>query len=687
MLTGAAPFKRGDVVATMFAHLNDPMPANQALSPPVSAVLARALAKSPPDRFASCGEFAAALRSALTETGEPAAHSASSWPAPRPHTVAGAWRAGRRRRAGLIAAAALVLAAAGVGTALALPGAPKSAGRAESPAASTTADGFDAGLTAVVNPSSKRGGTLSFATPGTPDSLDPGNTHIPWVWDFSRLYATPLVTYKSAPGAAGDTLVPGIATSLGQVSPDGLTWTYHIKPGPRFSNGTPVTAADVKYAVERTYDQTVLPDGRGYFPVLLADPGYPGPYKAKNTDLTSVTTPDAHTIKFHLRQPFPDFNYVVAIPQTAPVPPASDTGASYQLHVVSTGPYMFQSYQPGQQATLVPNPYWTQAEDPQARQLASKVTITFNQDPDTVDSLLTSGRVDIDAAGSGVQETAQEQILSSGSLRAHADAAPSNVLWLAYLDTKVVPLNNLACRQAIEYAANKDDLQAAFGGADTGGVIASTLLLPGMPGYQPSDLYQATSQPTGDLADATRALIRCGHPHGFTIGAAYGNDQPKLVEAALRLQAALARVGITLQLHGYAGGNSYFTSVIGSPNYMQNSHLGVAFGNWEPDWPDGYSQLYQLLDSGNISPVANTDVSELDDSVIDGLFSQADGSSLSAAQRNAIYGRIAATAMSDAAIVPIVDGRNLLYRNPAVTNAYIEAPYATYNYAVLGVST
>jgi peptide/nickel transport system substrate-binding protein len=58
---------------------------------------------------------------------------------------------------------------------------------------------------------------------------------------------------------------------------------------------------------------------------------------------------------FHLRQPFADFDYVAPMPRAVPVPPARDTGANYHLHPVSTGPYMFQSYQLGKQPTLVRN--------------------------------------------------------------------------------------------------------------------------------------------------------------------------------------------------------------------------------------------------------------------------------------------------------------------------------------------
>ena len=138
---------------------------------------------------------------------------------------------------------------------------------------------FNAALSGVVNPSTHKGGTLTFAESSTPDSFDPGNTYYAWTWNITRLWATPLVTYESCPGNCGLQLTPGIATSLGVVSDNGLVWTYHLKQGLKFEDGTPVTSEDVKYAVERTYDRSVLANGPSYFPTLLADPTYPGPYK------------------------------------------------------------------------------------------------------------------------------------------------------------------------------------------------------------------------------------------------------------------------------------------------------------------------------------------------------------------------------------------------------------------------
>jgi len=548
---------------------------------------------------------------------------------------------------------------------------------------------FSAGVTGVVNPSSAKGGTLTFAENSTPDSFDPGNTYYSWVWDFSRLYATPLVTYKSCPASCGLQLAPGIATGLGQVSDDGLVWTYHLKHGLKFEDGTPVSAEDVKYAVERTYDKSVLPNGPAYFQTLLADPSYPGPYQDRSKNLmglTSVTTPDPYTVQFHLQQPFPDFNYVVALPQTAPVPPDRDTGANYQLHPISTGPYMFQSYQLNSQATLVRNPNWTPNEDPEAKQLASKVVIKLNVNADDIDNRLMAGDIDIDAGGTGVQAAAQAEILSNPSLMKYSDDALTGFLWFAYIDTKVAPLTNVACREAIEYAADKTDQQTAYGGPYAGGAIASTVLPPTIIGYQKTDPYDALTQPNGDLAAAKSELAACGQPNGFTVGLAYRSDRPREVQAAQSLQAALARVGIDVQLHGYPSG-TYYTDFAGSPDYVHQHDLGIDMGGWGADWPDGYGFLDELTNGNTIAPSGNTNIEELNDPVVNRMFAKATNPALTEAQETAIWPQIDQQVMKDAVILPEVYGKSLLYRNPAVTNVYVQSYFGMYNYAVLGVSS
>jgi peptide/nickel transport system substrate-binding protein len=589
----------------------------------------------------------------------------------------------RKRRKLLVAACAI---AAGVTLAACSSSGTSPTGSGSTGGTSGGNGSFNAALNSVVNPSSGKGGTLTYGVAATPDSFDGGNEYYAWTLNISRLWATPLTTYKSCPGACSDTLIPGIATGLGQVSANGLVWTYHIKQGLKFSDGTPITSADVKYAVERTYDRGVLGNGPTYFQVLLADPKYPGPYKDKTGDLTSVTTPDQNTIQFHLASPFPDFDYVVAFPQTAPVPKAKDTGANYQQNPVSTGPYMFQSYQLNKQAVLVPNPNWTQDESPEAKQGASKIIINLNMNQQDLDNRLMAGDIDIDAQGTGLGAAARAKVLSNPNLKKNADAAAGNREWFTYIDTKVAPLNNLACRQAVEYAANKTDLQTAWGGPYAGGAIATTLLLPGQGGYSSFDLYNAKSQPTGDLTAAKAALQRCGHPSGFTVGASYRSDRPTETAAVQALQASLARVGIQLQLHGYPSG-SYYGTFAGVPNYVHQHSLGILQGGWAPDWPDGYGMMDALVNGSAIAATGNANLGELNDPQVNGLFEQANGPKLSKDQRNALFAQIDKLSMQQAVILPNVYAQNLIYRSPNATNVYAYPAYGMYNYAVIGANS
>ena len=412
-----------------------------------------------------------------------------------------------------------------------------------------------------------------MALSSVPDSFDPGNTYYAWVLDFDNLFTMPMFTYKSCPGSCGAQVVPDLATDLGTVSDKGLTWTFHIQPNVKFEDGTVVTTQDVKYAIERTYDRTVAANGPTYYQALLADPKYPGPYKdrAKNLmGLTSVQTPNATTIVFHLVAPFPDLPYVLAFPSSAPVPPAKDTGSNYQLHPISTGPFMFQSYQLNKQLTLVPNPQWNPATDPNAKQLPSKIVVNLNVNQADVDNRLLAGDIDVDAQGTGVAAAAQARILSSPTLKANADSAFTGRAWFAYLNTKVAPMSNLHCREAVEYAVNKVNVQTAWGGPVAGGAIASTLMPPVIAGYKSFDLYEALSKPTGDITAAKQQLAMCGQPNGFSTNLSYRSDRPKEVAAATAIQASLAQAGIKVTLKGFPSG-SYYTNFAGAPAYVHSA--------------------------------------------------------------------------------------------------------------------
>src|SRR3954468_20308716 len=296
----------------------------------------------------------------------------------------------------------------------------------------------------VHNVSDVTGGTIRYANGGDWDSLDPGDTYYSYSWNFARLYVRSLVMFKSAPGNDGATLVPDLAESLGKPSDNAKTWTYTLRKGVKFEDGTPVTSKDVKYAVERSLDKTTFPNGPTYFNDFLDLQGYTSPYQDLSPDklgLKAIDIPDDRTIVFKLSKPFSGFDYFAQLPATIPVPQAKDTGSKYKEHVVSTGPYMFETNDLGKSFAMVRNPNWDQATDPNRKPLPDRIEVALNVNSDDIDNRLISGDLDVAVEGAGVQSAAQGRILADPALRANTDSTIGGRLFYAVLNTDVPPLN------------------------------------------------------------------------------------------------------------------------------------------------------------------------------------------------------------------------------------------------------
>ena len=363
------------------------------------------------------------------------------------------------------------------------------------------------------------------------------------------------------------------------------------------------------------------------------------------------------------------------------MPPAKDTGTNYQLHPLSTGPYMFQSYQLNKQYTLVPNPQWNPSWDPQVSQHASKITVDLNVNANDIDNRLLAGDIQVDQAGSGVQAAARARILSTPSLKSSSDDPVTGFMWFYYVNTKVAPLNNLHCREALIFAANKTELQTAYGGP-FGGDIASTAIPPTVSGYSKIDPYNALTKPGGDITSAKQQLQACGHPNGFNLNIAYRSDRPREVASSQALQASLASVGIKATLKGYPA-SSYYSTFAGVPNYVHSHDLGLLAGGWGPDWPDAYGWGWALFDGGSIVPAGNTNIAEENNPTVNNLFIQLEQATSDSA-RTSISQQIDKQVMADAVMLPAVYSKALLYRSSNLTNVQVQTYYGMYNYGIIG---
>lgn len=542
-------------------------------------------------------------------------------------------------------------------------------------------------LTSVFNPSDEKGGTIKMGLAGEwGDTVDPGETYYGYSWNLLRNYARTLVVFKSAPGAEGNELVPDMATSLGKATDGGKTWTYTLKDNLKFEDGTPITSADVKYAVLRSTDKTTFKNGPAYFEGLLNLPkGYDGPYRTKdmNTD-SAIATPDAKTIVFKLKTPFAGFDYLAQLPQTAPVPQAKDTGAKYRDHVISSGPYMFEgNFNPTTGFKLIRNPNWDPATDENRKALPDAFEIKLNMDPDDVDNQIIAGTLDVDIAGSGVQPAALPKVLTQKDLQARADNPTTARLWYTSINPTVPPLDNIDCRKAIQYGMNHKSYQNAFGGEFAGGAIASTVLPPAIPGQEEFDLYGKKDSPTGDVKKAKAALEACGQPDGFETTMGYRDDRPKEKAEAEAFQQALAKVGIKVTPKALPSGD-YFSATCGLPSYVVKNSIGMCANGWQADWNDGYGFLSQIVDSRVIRAGGGSSNTSVRIPAVDKLLDEA-SVELDVDKRNALWAQIDKAVMEEAVIYPGVYAKAVLLRSKNLTNVFVTDAFAMYDYTAMGV--
>jgi peptide/nickel transport system substrate-binding protein len=599
----------------------------------------------------------------------------------------------RIKRLGAVTAAisAVVLAAA-------------ACGGSSGSSAGDSAAGYGAADTSIVNPQSGVGGTLDLEMSTTVDTLDPGATYESVTWDLYQLFDRTMMTYAQAPGAAGLKIVPDLVTSYTS-SDDNKTWTYHIQSDAKFSDGDPITTADVAYAIDRSnYDSTdSVQGGPGYFASLLTDTNnYQGPFKDKTGQVSGITTPNATTIVFNLTQPFADFNYLMTLPETTPIEPTKDPRTNYSLPAdVSqesfTGQYEVQSFSlsssnPGM--VLVPNPDFSEATDPSHVHVrhASKIVVTEGVSPTTVDQDLLSGKTGLDIRGIGVQDSTQNLVLSNPKYRADADDAETGAETFLQINTKVAPFDNINCREAVEWAIDKQQIQDVSGGQVGGGQIATTILPPNNSGYKEANLY-ATGGEEGDEAKAAALVNTCKSQEpdfdgSFSLATYLPSDNPKFTADAAVVQQNLDQIGFNVSIDTWGYSSTFFKDYAGDESYATSHRVGLTLWSWTADFPTGYGYMDELLTSAGIESSGGDsyDLSYWDDPKFDNLLNEALAAP-NAAQTDSYYAQADAYAMSQAVLVPLLYDTSLFYRPPTTTNVMFSEPLGMYDYGMLGTTS
>ncbi|MEG3127717.1 ABC transporter substrate-binding protein [Pantoea cypripedii] len=426
----------------------------------------------------------------------------------------------------------------------------------------------------------QRGGTLTYGRYADSNFLEPVlNESNNDIWILSNLYDTLLLPTNDGKG-----IRPGLATAW-KLAADGKSVTLTLRPDTKFSDGSPITAEDVKWSLERA-----AKPGNGVWQFLVSA-------------IDNVTISDPHTVVIHLSHTDPAILTALTVFNTAIMPEKQfeaepgatdhDKAAAFAEHPIGSGPFMLKSWQHNATMTLVRNPYyWEKGADGKA--LPYLDGIKFEIIPDDATRILKLQSGELDGAEfipySRVKELQGNPTLNM-ALFPSTRVEVASVNARPEIDGKPNPLANPKVRAALNYATDKDGIiqlvTFGLGKPMTSFMSTSTPLNSGTKPLWPVDVEKAQS-----------LMKEAGYPNGFStsMNILAGNEDS--LSIATGLQQMWAQIGVKLTI-----------------NQMDNATLNANFrkgnfstriGPWTDDIADpneitsyyAYSKNIQALHSG-----------------------------------------------------------------------------------------
>jgi peptide/nickel transport system substrate-binding protein len=405
-------------------------------------------------------------------------------------------------------------------------------------------------------------GNLIAAIAGEPDQLDPHKTTAYFSFEVLENVFDTLVEPDE-----NLEMRPALADSW-QVSPDQRTWTFRLRQGVTWHDGTPFTADDVVYSYRRIIDEQ------------LANVD-------KFSAVTDVRSLDPATVRITVKEPTPNLlTNLGGFKGMSIVQRRNVESGQIATHPIGTGPFAFAGQKSGDSITLKAYPgYWGGA--PQI----SGVTFRFISEPSTALSALQAGEIDwTDSVPT--QRVAQLKDDDSLTLK----VTPSNDYWYLALNQAREPWNDVRVRQAIAYGIDRDAIVAA---TSYGTATANQLAIPdGNPWYTPYDSY------TYDL-DNAKALLRDAGASPGSLDMLVTSEYPETVTAAQIIADNLAPLGITVNIRTVD-----FATWLDEQNSGNFDMLMMGWlGNIDPD--DFYYAQHHTDGTSNAQKFSNPEVDRL----------------------------------------------------------------------------
>ena len=406
---------------------------------------------------------------------------------------------------------------------------------------------------------------LHLATLNDVPTLDPAAGYDTDSWTFEQLIFDTLVRYSDS----GVDLIPDAAAKW-EVSPDAKTFTFHLRPDVRFSNGRYVTSADFKYAIERVLDPAARSQGMEYYRLIVGAEDFSAGRAGR---VAGIEIRDPWTITFHLSGSDPIFPHKLAMPFAAAVPreAAAKWGDDFSRHVVGSGPFMLKEWIGGQRIVLVRNPYYFVKGLPRVDAVVEQIGVG----EDLQWLKFEAGEIDV----SGIPPAEFPYVMKTPRLKALTLRIVTLATDYIGMNCQMKPFTDVRVRQAFNYAIKKPKLTALMNGR---GVVSRGVLPPGLPGYDPD--FKGYPY---DPAKARQLLEEAGVGSDFKPVLWMRADQTEMM-LGQSVQQDLALVGVHVVLKPVAWGP--LLEAVRQPNTAKLFSLG-----WEADFPDPENFLDVLL--------------------------------------------------------------------------------------------
>ena len=452
------------------------------------------------------------------------------------------------------------------------------------------------------NAAGTKGGTLTYYINKPIEHLDPQRVYVGRdITNLSRTVYRQLVGFPiSTDPKTADTPVPDLATDTGTATDGAKTWSFTLKDGVKWQDGTPITCEDLKYGASRAFATDVITGGPNYILSYLdlpkdpktGLPDYTGPYNSTpqgQADFDKAITCSGNTITYHFNKPWPDFPLAIAaLHMMDPFEKAKDQGDKSNYDINSDGPYMLQgTWNKESGGTLVRNPnYDPKTDSTELRKaLPDKIVFNIGKDASTTDQLFIHQSGDAETAVTSTSIAPSDYAQITGNVAKLSVNVPSP--FNDYLLPNFNRLKNPLIRQALAVSTNTQGWIQAGGGSKAY-APSSSIVNPAITGYQPNPAFPAGAS-AGDTAKAKQLLQQAGVPIPYPIKFTY-NSTPTADKQAAALQQTWNQAGFKVTLDPLT--DTYY-DVIQKPN----ADSDVIWGGWGADWPSAITVTPPLFDS------------------------------------------------------------------------------------------